>query len=413
MLGVLLLNNRRLILGIISLVLVTSIITFAISFAAFFGWNYFHPGYSISFDRDKANPQNIKKFEDVKSILKKSYYENVDENNLIEGAISGMADSLKDPYTVYFNKDQMKSFMEKSEGSYVGIGVSISLDSDGILSVIEPFDDSPAKNAGVQQGDKIIKVDDKDVTGIRDENMIISMIKGQENTKVKVTFYRPSAGKSMDFNLVRKRIKIENIRSELLPGNIGYIKIVMFDSEIASAFEQRLNKLISQGMKGLVIDLRDDPGGDYEQVVAIADRLLPEGLIVYTQDKYGKKSEKRSDAKELNLSMAVLVNGNSASASEILAGAIKDHKKGTLIGTKTFGKGLVQTVVRLDDGSGLKVTIARYYTPSGVCIQGIGIQPDEEVQNSDKYKNVPVSQIPREDDIQFKRAVEVVKRSIK
>jgi carboxyl-terminal processing protease len=401
-------KNRNLIVGIVSLVIVTSVISFGAAFLLLNGGGNVNPRYEIQFDKKNINVQNIDKFKQVRSLLEKNYYENVDENVLLEGAVNGMTDSLKDPYTVYFTKEQMQSFMEKSEGSYVGIGVSINLDSNGLLTIIEPFDDSPAKAAGIVQGDKIVKVDDKDVTALKDEQMVINMIKGPEGTKVKVSVYRPTEGKTLDFEMVRKKIKMSNIKSEVLPGNIGYIKIVMFDSTIADDFEQHLNKLLGKKIKGLIIDLRDDPGGDYEEVVKVADRLLPKGLIVYTEDKYKHREEKNSDANELSLPMSILVNGNSASASEILAGAIKDHKKGTLVGTKTFGKGLVQSVQRLDDGSGLKVTIARYFTPSGVCIQGIGIQPDIEVQVEDKYKNLPVSQIPREDDVQLAKAEEVI-----
>jgi carboxyl-terminal processing protease len=406
-------KNRNLIIGIISLVIVTSIISFAAAFLLINGSGNFNPKYEIQFDKKNVNAANVDKFKQVRSLLEKSYYENVDENVLLEGAINGMTDSLKDPYTVYFSKEQMQSFMEKSEGSYVGIGVSINLDNNGLLTIIEPFDDSPAKAVGIIQGDKIVKVDDKDVTGLKDEQMVINMIKGTEGTKVKVSVYRPSEGKTIDFEMTRKKIKVSNIKSEVLPQNIGYIKIVMFDSTIAADFEQHLNKLLDKKIKGLIIDLRDDPGGDYEEVVKIADRLLPKGLIVYTEDKYKNREEKNSDATELSLPMSLLVNGNSASASEILAGAIKDHKKGTLVGTRTFGKGLVQSVKRLDDGSGLKVTIARYFTPSGVCIQGIGIEPDIETQVEEKYKNMPVSQIPKADDVQLTKAEEVINDATK
>lgn len=383
------------------------------SIGIFAGCGLFKPRYDISFDPQSVSAENVKKFNQVRDILKKNYLENVDENTLLEGAIAGMAESLNDPYTVYFNKEQMKSFMEKSEGSYVGIGVSILMDNNGLLTIIEPFEDSPAKKAGILQGDKITRVDDKDVTAIRDENMVISMIKGQENTKVKITVYRPSEGKSIDFDIIRKRIKISNIRSEVLPGNIGYIKIIMFDGEIAKFFEEHLNKLLAQNIKGLVIDLRDNPGGAYDQVVKIADRLLPEGLIVYTEDRNKKGDVEKSDKNELNLPLTILVNGNSASASEILAGAVKDHHKGKLIGTKTFGKGLVQVVLPLEDGSGIKVTISKYFTPSGICIQGIGIQPDEVVEVSESYRDKPVSQIPRGDDTQLQTAVQVLKAALK
>lgn len=396
-------------LGIISLVVITSIVTFAVTAVVFLGMDRLTPRYEISFDPKKVNPDSIKKFEEVRHILENQYYQEVDENVLLEGAVAGMADALKDPYTSYFNKEQMSQFMEKSEGSYEGIGVSITVDNSGLLTIIEPFEDSPAKAAGIMQGDKIIKVDDTDVSGIKDENMVISMIKGKEGTNVKITVFRPSEGKSIDFNLVRKKIKIDNISSDVLNGNVGYIKIVMFDSDIANDFERELKKLTEKGISGLVIDLRDNPGGDYSQVVQIADRILPEGLIVYTEDRNKRRYEDRSDDRNLELPISVLINENSASASEILAGAIKDHNKGTLVGSKSFGKGLVQTVKDLHDGSGIKVTIARYYTPSGVCIQGIGIMPDVEVSLDEKYRNLPVSQVPKEDDLQLQRAIETLR----
>ncbi|HEX9060190.1 MAG TPA: S41 family peptidase, partial [Clostridia bacterium] len=372
-------NNKNLTLAAVALVLVTSIITFSATAFVFSGSGYFKPENSIGFD-NRVKSENIDKFKEVRGILEKKYYKDVDENNLVEGAISGMADSLKDPYTVYFTKEQMQSFTEKTSGSYVGIGVSINLDNNGLVSIIEPFSGSPAKKAGIMQGDKITKVDDKDVTAIKDEEMVVSMIKGEEGTKVKITVYRPSEGKSIDFEMKREKIKISNIKSEVLPGNIGYIKISTFDSEIAKYFHEHLSGLLQKKVKGLIIDLRDNPGGDYSQVVGIAKELLPKGLIVYTEDRAKKKEEQNSTGKGLDLPIVALINGNSASASEILAGALKDRHKGTLVGTKSFGKGLVQSVVDFKDGSGLKYTIARYFTPSGVCIQGKGIMPDVEVK---------------------------------
>lgn len=369
----------------------------------------FKPNYAVQFDSSSVKYENVKKFDKVRDLLEEYYYKDTNENDMLEGAIAGMTGALEDPYTVYFTKDQMKQFNEKSQGSYVGIGVVVVMGEDGILSVVEPFEGSPALEVGITKDDKIVKVDDKDVTSIKDEDMIISMIKGKENTKVKITAYRPSQGKYIDFDVTRKKIKVVNIKSEVLSDDIGYIKISMFDGEINKDFQENLNSLLQKNIKGLVIDLRDNPGGDYDQVSKIADRLLPEGLIVYTEDKKGNRQEKKSDSTELNLPIAVLVNENSASASEVLSGALKDHKKATLVGTKTFGKGLVQAVVNLEDGSGLKVTIARYFTPSGVCIQDIGIEPHEKVELPEKYKNTAVSQIPREEDNQLKKAIEVVK----
>ncbi|MEG6612523.1 S41 family peptidase [Pseudoclostridium thermosuccinogenes] len=405
-------RNRGLLLAAIILVVVTSMATFAVSALIFLGWGNINQGV-IYFNPDTVDQSIVAKFNKVRSILKNEYYENVDENKLLEGAIAGMADSLGDPYTAYYTKEEWKMYSESITGSYVGIGVSISLGEDNLVTIVEPFEGSPAEEVGMKKGDKIIRVDGKDVRGVKDGDAVVNMIRGPENTKVKITVYRPSNGEMLEFDLTRKKIKIANIKSRMLEDNIGYIRIVKFDSEINRYFNEHLNKLISNGMKALVIDVRDNPGGYYDQVVAICDRLLPEGTIVYTEDKYKRQDVKKSDAKELGMPIAVLINGNSASASEILAGAIKDHKKGTLVGTKTFGKGLVQASSTLDDGSGLKVTIARYFTPSGVCIHGAGIMPDIEIDVPEEYKDSPISDIPPEKDIQLKAAVENLKGKIK
>lgn len=425
--------NKNLIAGKVLPILIAVFLSSTITGYGFLVWHYsnphyvimsekdvekykdlkgFDPQHAITFDKNNVDSVNINKFNEVKNLLDTYYYKKVDQNDMLEGAIAGMANSLNDPYTVYFTKEQMKEFNEKTQGSYVGIGVSIYMDNDGILTVIEAFEDSPAKEVGILPGDKIVKVDDKDVTTIRDDNLIVSMIKGEENTKVKITVFRPSEGTYLDFDVTRKEIKIININSEVLQENIGYIRITMFDSDIAKDFGTHLNKLLDQGIKGLIIDLRDNPGGDYDEVSAIADRLLPEGLIVYTEDRIGNRIEKKSDSTELNIPLSILVNGYSASASEVLSGAVKDYGKGKLIGTTTFGKGLVQAVINLEDGSGIKVTIARYFTPSGECIHEKGIEPDIVVELDEKYENYPVSEVPREDDAQLRKAIEAIEEQL-
>ncbi|HEY5583028.1 MAG TPA: S41 family peptidase [Ruminiclostridium sp.] len=397
---------------IATIIAMTALISFAITALIFMGINYMSSGYSLAFEKSSVSRETINKFNEARSILQNSYYEKIDTNNMLEGAITGMANSLKDPYTVYYDKEQMKWFtdMQKTtENDYVGVGLPIMLDKNGIITVLEPFDDSPAKAAGIKQGDKILKIDGKDITGIKDEALVASMIKGQENTETVLTILRQSESSTIDVRVVRKKINAKlNIRSEMLDGKIAYIKLKMFDENISKNFISQLNKLVDEGAKSLIIDVRDNPGGLYNEVVSLADRLLPEGTIVYTEDKQGKKEVKKSDNTQLDMPIVVLTNGNSASASEILAGAIKDFKKGKLVGTTTFGKGLVQSTYGFDDGTGLKVTIARYFTPSGVCIHGLGIKPDIEVNLDDKYKNTPISAIPREDDLQLLKAIEVV-----
>ena len=407
-------NNKRnesaRIAGIIG---ITALICFTLSVLVFFGINYFAGQYSLTFNKNSVTRDTIEKFNEARSIIENSFYEKVDTDKMVEGAISGMAESLNDPYTVYYNKEQMKWFedRQKPEDEYVGIGLPIMLDRSGIITALEPFDDSPALAAGIKQGDKLLKVDGKDITGLKDESLVASMIKGQENTEVIITLYRESESKTFDLPIVRKKIKaILNIRGEMIDNDIAYIKLKLFDENISKNFSSQLDQLQKQGAKYLIIDVRDNPGGLYNEVVAMADRILPKGIIVYTEDKQKKRVEQKSGDSQLDMPIVVLTNGNSASASEILAGAIKDFKKGKLVGTKTFGKGLVQTIHGFPDGTGLKVTIARYFTPSGVCIQGQGIKPDIEVNPDEKYKDFPVSGIPEKDDLQLQKAIEVVRQ---
>lgn len=399
------------ILKVLRSVFFTVVILFFVVTGTLYCVNYVQDGYKITFKRDEVNYENVKKVNDIINILGSSYYEKVDKNKLLEGAAAGIAAALNDPYTVYFTKDEMKNFNEQTEGNYVGVGFTVTMDTDGILKVVDEYDDSPAKKAGILPGDKIIRVDDKDVTTINDTDAIISMIKGEENTNVKITVYRPSERKNLDFNITRKRIEIKNIESEIVENNIGYIRIITFDEDISNDFNNCLNALMEKGIKSLIIDVRDNPGGSYDQVVKIADTLLPEGLIVYMEDRYGNREEEYSDANQLDMPIAVLINENSASASEILAGALKDHNKAVLVGVKTYGKGLVQSLYEFPDGSGLKYTVAKYYTPSDVCIQGIGIEPNYEVKPLEKYQGLPASEIPREDDVQLQKAIDLVKQN--
>ena len=391
-----------------AIVAVTLIVAVSAAAIVFYSVHTEQNRYEIILDAETVDYENVVKFNRVMGILKKDFYQKVDVNKMLEGAIYGLAESLGDPYTVYFDKKQMEAFLEKSRGSYVGIGVTVNVDDDGLLTVIEPAKGSPAMEAGILKGDKIVKVDGKDVTSVSDENMIISMIKGKENTRVNITVYRPSEDRYVQFNIKRKRIRASNIKSEILSGNIGYIKIAMFDSEIARYFRNDLSNMLKNGIEGLIIDLRDNPGGSFEQVVEIADSLLPAGTIVYTEDRDGRKEYRYSDKAYVDLPLAILINSNSASASEILAGSVRDHGRGILVGTRTFGKGLVQELKLLGDGSGLKVTISRYFTPSGTCIHGTGIEPDIEVGVFDDYRNHPVSHIPRSRDIQLRTAVKAL-----
>lgn len=354
------------------------------------------------------------KMYDVRKLIQKNYFGKAEEKKMDEGAIAGVVESLKDPYSIYFTKDEMSSFLERSEGSYVGIGIRVNTDEKGYLNILEVIADSPALAAGLKKNDKILEVDNKDVTMMKDEEYVVNQIKGKENTMVKLKILRPSQKKNMDFEIKRNRVRITNVTSEVLDGNIGFIRLAMFDSECAKDFNNHLNALLEKGIKGLVIDVRDNPGGNYDQVVSIADRILPKGkMIVYTKEKSGKKKEEISDEQELNMPISVLTNGYSASASEILAAALRDNKKAVLIGTKTYGKGLVQSVYTFADGSGVKLTVAKYFTPSNICIDKIGITPDINIEESDEFRDHAVSEIPKNEDLQLVAAKELIKTRIK
>lgn len=402
-------SNRYWLMGVICFLI--AVVFFAAGLFTYSIRNFLNPQYQISFNRNVSR-ENIINFNRVKTILLQGYYEKVDENRLLEGAIRGMAEVLDDPYTVYYTADQMKDFMEKQSGNYVGIGVTVYMDENDLLTVSETFTGSPAKEAGMRIGDKIIKVDGEDVTSIKDSELIIQKIRGVPGTNVEITVYRPEINDYIVFNMVRQVINLEYIHSKMLDDNIGYVQLKLFDEDISYDFANHVNKLIASGARGIILDLRNNPGGDYEQVVRIADMIVPEGLIVYTEDRNGKREERISDANELNIPLTVLINEYSASASEILSAAIKEYGKGTLVGKTTFGKGLVQSVVRLEGGAGLKYTVSKYYTPSGVCIQGIGVTPDIEVENDQQYRYYSIEDIPEGEDNQLACAIQEINRLI-
>lgn len=417
-------KSKNSLIKIIAIVLVFSVISF---FAGYFvsvgtlvSWDnmmsrpithWFRQQQAIFFDRDDVELDNIEAFNRVRDLLNTRYYKPVDINALFSGAIKGLAAGVQDPYTVYYSPEEMKQFWENTSGNYVGIGVLVNMDENSILTVAEVFPESPAKEVGIKKGDKIVKVDQEDVTLIRDADLIVKKIKGDPGTVVKITVYREGMKEYLEFDVTRQAINVSYISSEILKDNIGYIRIKQFDNDISQDFQNHLNSLLAQEIKGLVIDLRDNPGGDYKEVVRICDMLLPSGLIVYVEDRNGNRQEEFSDANQIDLPMSVLINGYSASASEILSAAIKDYGKGTLVGTKTFGKGLVQQIdAHFRNGGGLKYTIARYFTPSGVCIHDEGIEPDVEIMLDDEFRNTSIDDIPQDKDNQLQAAIQEVKK---
>ncbi len=375
--------------------------------------DWFKPQSAILLDRSMVDPAETNAFNRVLGLLRTRYYKPVDENKLLENAIKGLAAGTEDPYTTYFTPEEMASFMETASGNYVGIGVSVNMDENNLLTIVELFPDSPAIAAGMQVGDKVVKVNDEDVTGISESSLIIKKIKGEAGTDVKIEVFRTKDGVYHDFTLKRAAINVPNISGKMLEDGIAYIRLNQFDNDIATSFLETYNKLSGEGAKSLILDLRYNPGGDYSQVCAIADMLLPEGLIVYTEDRNGKREEKRSNAQELNVPMVVLVNGYSASASEILSAALQDYGKATIIGEKTFGKGLVQTIdTHFENNAGFKYTVSTYYSPKGHNIQHEGVKPDIEVKLDEAYASTPLTQIPEGKDNQLTVALKEIRKAL-
>lgn len=354
----------------------------------------------------------LKKIDKLEGLIDKYYMEKVDKNTMAEGIYKGLLQSLDDPYSVYYTKEEYTALMESSSGVYYGIGATVSSDvKTGVLSIVKPFVGGPAYEAGLLPGDVLYKVNEEEVTG-KDITEVVGKIKGEEGTTVNVTIVREGEAEPIEFTITRRKVEVPTIEYEMLDNKIGYIAISEFDEVTAEQFRQALADLEKQGQKGLVIDIRNNPGGLLDTVVDMLDRMLPNGLIVYTEDKYGNRDEYKSDGKEeFNKPLAVLINGNSASASEIFAGAIQDYEKGTIVGTTSFGKGIVQSILPLTDGTAIKVTVSKYYTPKGRNIHKIGISPDVTVELDDALRKKVV--IEKKEDNQLQKAISILNKEIK
>ncbi len=396
-------KKRELAIGIISLILITAAITFSIT-------AFILSGNVLGMDlvkKDKGQELDVNKVRQVKSLLNKYYLRGTDENNLLEGVLDGMTQSLEDPYTVYLNNKEYEDLQTETRGTYAGIGIVVSTDEqDNLITVISPIEDTPGEKAGILPGDKIVKVDGKEVKG-SELDKAVSMMKGVKGTKVTLTILRKDVKDPIEKTIIRDEIVLKTIKDKILEGNIGYIRISMFDEKTSHDFIESYNKLSGEGVKGLIIDVRDNPGGLLGEVVEIADQILPKGIIVYTEDKKKKRRNWYSDNNQVEVPIVLLINGSSASASEILAGALKDTAKGILVGTKTFGKGVVQEVFDLDDGTAVKITVSEYFTPNGISIHGKGIQPDIEVKLPEKIKTS--LQVRENEDTQLSKAIEIIK----
>ena len=353
------------------------------------------------------------KEEEIYNTIDEYYLNGIDNDKMKDGIYKGMVDSLGDPYTVYYNSEEYKQCTSSSSGTYSGIGVAVSQNvTTGAITIVKTFKKGSGEKEGMKPGDVIYKVEGKRIEGL-ELSKVVSMIKGEEGTFVKVTVLRD--GKEIEFNLERKKLEVDtvNYRMEDRSGKkIGYISVSEFDEVTASQFKSAISELSKEGMEGLVIDLRDNPGGLLDVTCEMLDRMIKKGLLVYTVDKYGKRvDEDATDSDSFDKPVAILVNGNSASASEVFSGAMKDYKAATLVGTKTFGKGIVQSIVPFGDGTAMKVTVSKYYTPNGVNIHGTGIEPDVVVELSkDATKN---GKYDRKYDNQLTKALDVVVDKLK
>lgn len=348
------------------------------------------------------------KMDKMTNLIDKYYIGDYDKTLAEEDALSAYAYSLGDQYTMYIDKDNYSSMMESLGGDYQGIGVEVTI-SDGAINIVSVFENSPAQKAGMKIGDKIVAVDGDEANADNYQESI-NKIKGvnaeEGDNDVVVTVER--GGERIDMTVVRDTVSVDTVYSKVLNPNIGYIRITDFGQKTDVDFKNQLDRLTADGIKGLIIDLRNNPGGMLTTVVNIADELLPEGVILTVKDKNGSENQYKSDESCTSVPLCVLINGNSASASEVLSGAIRDHGRGKLIGEKSFGKGVVQSIVEFGDGSAFKLTTAKYYTPSGECIDQTGIKPDIEVKLSDAASKKQISELTLEEDEQLRTALQVL-----
>ena len=354
-----------------------------------------------------ANAQTMNKLQVLEDTIDRYYLESVDEQTLEKGVYDGLVEALGDPYSTYYSSEELKELQDKTEGIYYGIGAYVGIDADTSLPRLTGIiEGTPAQESGLRAGDLLYKVDGEEVQGL-ELTQVVSKIKGEEGTSVHLTIIREGATDYLEVDVVRRKVESPTVNQKILDGGIGYIQITEFDTVTLDQFTEALAVCRGSGMKGLILDLRGNPGGNLNTVCDIAREILPKGLIVYTEDKDGKRSEYTCDGtKEMKEPLVVLVDSGSASASEILAGAVKDYGIGTLVGTTTFGKGIVQRIISLSDGSAVKLTVSNYYTPNGNNIHKIGIEPDiEEKFDSEAYYNDGV-------DNQLNKAIEIMNEKL-
>ena len=329
-------------------------------------------------DSDGIGSEVEGKLNAIDSVLESFYFGDVDDETAKDNIYKAYLSSYGDKYTMYYTADEYKALKESTNGKFYGIGAVCQLSGEGGVLLVDVYDNGAGYQAGLRSGDRVVNVDGRDITDM-ELSSAVALIKGDKGTSVTLEVIRGT--ERLTFSAVRDAVEAKTVSYTLLDNNIGYLSISQFEEVTTKQFKAAVEDLQSQGMKGLVIDIRNNPGGLLDTVVGMLKYMLPDGLIVYTEDKQGNRKEyKGQDNDEFNLPLAVIVNGNSASASEIFAGAIQDYGTGTIIGTQTYGKGIVQTVKPLTDGSAIKFTIAKYFTPKGQDIHGKGVTPDMVVE---------------------------------
>ncbi len=414
-------SKKKATIGAIIIVLVTSISTLTVSNIVQIPLSQKVVVNKARFDEMTDVYESQSKAVALEEYINQNYIEDVDKQKLEDGQLKGLFEAIEDPYSTYMNEEEFSSFVEHTKGTFGGIGVVVSLDEeDNRLTVERTVKEGPSEDIGIKRGDKIVKVDDKEYKPQDYKNIIlmrediVKALRGKPGTKVKITLLRKDENNKEEFidkEVKREEIRNETVESETIDNNIGYISIDSFDEITADDFKKELAILKKQNIEGLVLDLRFNPGGVLDVSTEIADEFMGEGTIVYTEDKQKERNYIKSDKNKLDLPLAVLVNGESASASEVVSGALQDSGDGVIVGTKTFGKGIVQTVKPLSDGSGVKLTISEYFTPKGRTIHDKGVEPDVIVELPEDIEQIGPENL--EEDTQLKKALEIVRGKLK
>lgn len=356
-----------------------------------------------------SDPVFISKLRYLEKLIDEYYLEEAAEEALEEGVYAGILTGLSDPYSCYYTAEQYQSEMAGTEGSYVGIGILMQKDPQGVL-VVECYEGSSGEQAGLKAGDIIRSIDGTDLTAL-DLEETAALIRETEAKEVDLTIYRESTQTEMQMTIPIRDVELKSVFPEMLTDTVGYIRISEFSGVTDRQYQTAFEELKEQGMEKLVVDLRDNPGGMLTSVCSILDEILPEGLLVYTEDKYGNKEEIRSDSEcPLSVPMAVLVNKGSASAAEIFAGAVQDYEAGVIVGMPTYGKGVVQSVRTLSDGSAVKLTVSRYYTPNGNDIHEVGITPDIKAEPDAALSGQ--QKISHEEDVVLQEALKILEKTV-